>query len=83
MKHADSVMLISHWACHTSAKCGQSHFARGCSLNSEVNMLYSGSAGPFQIKPLIRVMLFHLNVFETNLDIRRQILILPVFLMLR
>lgn len=45
-------------------------------------MLYSGSAGPFQIKPLIGVILFHLNLFETNLNIRIQILILPVFLTL-
>lgn len=46
-------------------------------------MLYSGSAGPFQIKPIIGIILFHLNLFETNLNIRIQILILPVFLTLR
>lgn len=43
-------------------------------------MLYSRSTGSFQINPLIGGILFHLNLFETNLNIRMQILILPVFL---
>lgn len=46
-------------------------------------MLSSGNSGPFQIETLTEVRLFHLNLIETNVNIRRQVLILPVFLMLR